>query len=251
VKLLEDARRSAATDREKTNIEIGLAFGYSQQENYEKLLGVAIDLAKNVPESRIAFLMEVDALIGLSRYDDAMRVADERLKLFEGDSDALQAKMRIEATRGNYVAARGWIQKLIDQGKGDANLLNSMAWFALYTPKVDQTDVETATKAMQMDRDSPHILHTVACLYVETGKTNEAYDLLLRAMDELNLDEPDDDYWYAFGRIAESYGERETAIASYSKLEKPKHAAAISTSSYQLAQNRLKAMGAEATPAKK
>jgi tetratricopeptide (TPR) repeat protein len=82
-----------------------------------------------------------------------------------------------------------------------------------------------------------------AHLYAETGKTKEAHDLLLRAMDELNLDEPDDDYWYAFGRIAEEFGERETAIADYRKLQKPKIAIAIPTSSFQLAQNRLKAMG--------
>ena len=244
VKLLEEAHKSATADREKTNIEIALAYGYARLEDYAKLLEVSTDLLKDVPESRSAFLTKVDALIGLNRCDDAMRLADDRLKLLDGDADALEAKMRIEASRGNYAAARGWIQKLIDQGKGDGNLLNSMAWFALYTGKVDQADVDTATKATQMDRDNPAILHTLACLYAETGKTKEAHDLLLRAMDELNLDEPNDDYWYAFGRIAEQYGERDTAIADYRKLERPRMAMAISTSSYQLAQNRLKAMGA-------
>ena len=149
------------------------------------------------------------------------------------------------------LAARGWIQKLIDQGKADASLLNSMAWFALYTGKMDEADVATAIKATQMDRDNPAILHTLACVYAETGKTKEAHDLLLRAMDELNLDEPDDDYWYAFGRIAEQYGERDVAISDYRKLEKPKEAMMIPTSSWQLAQNRLKAMGAEVATASK
>jgi len=95
-----------------------------------------------------------------------------------------------------------------------------------------------------MEHDSPAILHTLACLYAETGKTKEAHDLLLRAMDELNLDEPNDDYWYAFGRIAEQLGELDVAIADYRKLEKPKIAMAIPTSTYQLAQNRLNAMRA-------
>ena len=248
LKLLEEARKNASTDREKTNMEIALAYGYAQMEDYTQLLEVANDLVKNVPESRSAFLTNIDALIGLKRYDDGLRLADERLKLLEGDADALQAKMRIEASRGNYVAARQWIQKLIDQGKGDANLLNSMAWFALYTPTVEQSDVDAATKATQMDRDNPAILHTLACLYAETGKTKESYDLLLRAMDELNLEEPDDDYWYAFGRIAELYGERETATTDYRKLQKPKTAEVMSTSTYQLAQNRLKAMGTEGPP---
>ncbi len=247
VRLLEDARQGTTTNREKTNIEIALAEGYGGLEDFAKLLEVASDLVKEVPESRSAFMTNVEALIGLKRYDEALALADARLKLLDGDADALQAKMQIEASRANYVAARGWIQKLIDQGKENASLLNSMAWFALYTGKVDQADVATATKATQMDQNSAAILHTLACVYAETGKTKEAHDLLLRAMDELNLDEPDDDYWYAFGRIAEQYGERDVAISDYRKLAKPKDAMLISTSSYQLAQNRTKAMSMEET----
>jgi hypothetical protein len=48
------------------------------------------------------------------------------------------------------------------------------------------------------------------------------------------------------GRIAEQYGERDTAIADYGKVEKPKSALGIPTSSWLLAQNRLKAMGVAA-----
>jgi DNA-binding SARP family transcriptional activator len=64
-------------------------------------------------------------------------------------------------------------------------------------------------------------------------------------MDELNLDEPNDDFWYAFGRIAEQYGERDAALTSYRKLKKPTEPLAVPTSSWSLAQNRLKAMGEE------
>ena len=64
-------------------------------------------------------------------------------------------------------------------------------------------------------------------------------------MDDLNLDQPDDDYWYAFGRIAEQYGERDIAIADYRKLSKPKQVLSVPTSSYWLAQQRLKAMKAD------
>lgn len=68
-------------------------------------------------------------------------------------------------------------------------------------------------------------------------------------MDDLNLDEPNDDYWYAFGRIAEQYGERDIAIADYRKLQKPKEPHEIPTSTYRLAQMRLKAMGVSGSPA--
>jgi len=181
--------------------------------------------------------------MGLGRNGEAIALADERLKLLEGDQDALLMKMQIEANRGNFAAARGWAQKLVDQGKENAEILNSSAWFALFTGGVADSDIATAIKSTQMSKDNPHILHTLACLYAESGKTKEARDLLLRSMDDLNLDEPNDDYWYAFGRIAEQYGEREIAIADYRKVEKPKEILAVPTSSYTLAQARLKVLG--------
>jgi tetratricopeptide (TPR) repeat protein len=154
-------------------------------------------------------------------------------------------KMETEANRGNFAAARGWAQKLIDQGKENAGLLNNIAWYALFTGKIEDADIATAIKSTQMAKDNPSILHTLACLYAEVGRTKEAHDLLLRGMDEMNLDEPNDAYWYAFGRIAEQYGEREIAIADYRKLEKPKQALEIPTSTYRLAQMRLKSLGAD------
>jgi tetratricopeptide (TPR) repeat protein len=246
VAMLESAQKEAVSDREKTNILLALALGYSIQDNFAKLFEVSSALLKQEPESKLAFTESVQALLGLGRYDDAINLADERLKLLDGDFDAQRMKMVIESTRGNYAAASALGRKVVDQGKQDAEILNEIAWFALFTGKVSDADIAAAIKATQLANDNPHILHTLACLYAETGKTKEARDLLLRSMDDLNLDEPDDDYWYAFGRIAEQYGERQTAIADYRKLQVPKEILAVPTSSYRLAQMRLKALAAPA-----
>jgi Flp pilus assembly protein TadD len=243
VALLEEAQKDAAGEREKTNIRLALALGYSIQNNYAKLEEVSSALLKEEPESKLAFMEEVQALLGLGRQDEALALADQRLKLLDGDQDALLMKMETEANRGNFAAARGWAQKIVDQGKENAGILNDIAWYALFTGKIEQADIDTAIKSTQMAKDNAHILHTLACLYAETGKAKEAHDLLLRSMDELNLDEPNDDYWYALGLIAEQYGEREIAVADYRKLEKPKEPLAVPTSSYRLAQMRLKAAG--------
>jgi tetratricopeptide (TPR) repeat protein len=243
VALLEEAEKDAAGEREKTNIRLALAEGYSLQNNFAKLDEVSSALLKEEPESKLAFMENVQALLGLGRQDEALALADQRLKLLDGDQDALLMKMETEANRGNIAAARGWAQKIVDQGKENAGILNDIAWYALFTGKVEQADIDTAIKSKQMAKDNAHILHTLACLYAETGKAKEAHDLLLRSMDELNLDEPNDDYWYALGRIAEQYGEREIAVADYRKLEKPKEPRAAPTSSYRLAQMRLKALG--------
>ena len=106
VPILEEARKDAASEQEKTNILLALSGGYSMQENFTGLLEVSSALLKQAPESRLAFLANVEALIGLKRYDQAMALADERLKSLENDTDALQSKMRVESSRGNYAAAQ-------------------------------------------------------------------------------------------------------------------------------------------------
>ena len=232
-------------------MRIALAVGYLIQNNFARMLDVASALLKDEPESKTAFIDNELALMGLGRYDEALALADERLKLLENDSDAYEMKMEIEADHGNFTAARGWAQKLADLGKEDAMLLNNETWYALFSGKVEQADIAKAIRATEMQKDSPAILHTLACLYAEVGNTKDAREVLLRAMDDWNLDEPNDEVWYVLGRIAEQYGEREIAIADYRKLEKPKEPLAVHTSTWRLAQIRLKAMGAEETAAAK
>jgi len=246
VAILEEALKDAASQHEKTYIRIALADGYSTQDNYAKLLEVSAELLKDEPLSRRAFMDSMVALMGLNRFDEALKLADDRLKQLDGDTDALMMKMETEANRGDYAAAREVARKMVDQGKENAELLNSLAWYALFMPKVEQSDIDASIKSTQLAKDNPHILHTVACLYAASGKAKEGRELLMRSMDDLDLDEPNDDYWYALGLIAEQFGEREIAIADYRKLEKPKEPLAIPTSSYKLAQARLKALEAEA-----
>ena len=64
-------------------------------------------------------------------------------------------------------------------------------------------------------------------------------------MDASNMDEPNEAFWYAFGRIAEQNGEPDVALAIYKRVTKPKWPDAIPSSSYWLAQNRIKAMATE------
>lgn len=251
IALLAPARLRARTEHERSNINIALAVGYALEDNFRKQYSVSSALLRQVPESKFAFESCLDALMGMGRYQEAMKLADDRLKLLDGDTDALMAKSEIEAERGNYAASQSWAQKIVDQGKQNASLLNSIAWYALYTGKIEPSDIADAIKATQISNENPDILHTLACLYAATGKTKDARDLLLRAMDELNLVEPNDAFWYAFGLIAEQYGETQIAIADYRKLSKPKEPLALATSTYRLAQMRLKALGANTSSAMK
>ena len=251
VVLLEPALKDAAGDRERTNIQLALSIGYGIQDHYAPMLEVSSALLKDEPESKTAFIDNVLGLMGLGRYDEAMALADARLKLLENDADALQMKIQIDANRGDVAAARTVSKQLAGLGKEDAMVLNDDSWYALFSGKVEQADVAEAIRATELEKDSPAILHTLACLYAEVGNTKDSREVLLRAMDDWDLIEPNDQVWYVLGRIAEQYGERDIAIADYRRLDKPEDPISLPMSTWRLAQTRLKAMGVDETAAAK
>jgi tetratricopeptide (TPR) repeat protein len=200
------------------------------------------ELAKQFPESAHSFLKQVICLSVLGRFDEADRLIEDRLKRIPDDLDAESSQILSLEFRGDFTRARALCQKIIDEGKADPDHLNRTAWESLFTGNVQPSDVENALKSVQLQDNNAPALHTLACLYIETGKTKQARDILIQAMDALDLDEPRSEYWYAFGRLAEQYGERDVAIADYLKVSKPESAAAIPTSCYRLAQIHLKGL---------
>jgi hypothetical protein len=108
-----------------------------------------------------------------------------------------------------------------DGGRAEPDDLNDIAWHALLVGKVENSDVEDVLKGVQLSNSNPSTMHTLGCVYAEIGKTKEAREVLVQAMDSLNLVEPDDNYWYAFGRIAEQYGEYESAKGDYGQSASP------------------------------
>ncbi len=89
------------------------------------------------------------------------------------------------------------------------------------------------------------IAHTLACVYAATGKPREARDLLLKGMEMVGIDRPDDSAWYGFGLVAEAYGDTESARDYYAQVEKPKKGMIQASSVYALSQARLTALRSE------
>src|SRR5262249_53467679 len=119
---------------------------------------------------------------------------------------------------------------------------NNAAWHAIFTQTIAPRDVENAIKATQMKQNNGNALHTLGCVYAEIGKTKEAREILVQAMEVEDLEEPRSEFWYAFGRIAEQYGLQETALADYARVTKPNEATKMPDSSYHLAAVRMQKM---------
>lgn len=244
LKLLESATINNS-DAERDSILLGMLIGYSLLDNYEKALTVSTELAHRYPQSDRAFINQSFNLRALRNFGDADKIAKDRLERIPGDRVAMRALAANAMAQGDYVRAHALYLRIAEEGKAEAEDFNGIAWDSLFTEQVEKADLEYALKGAQLSQKQANILHTLGCLYAEVGQTQQAKDVLLSAMDSLNLNEPDVNYWYAFGRIAEQYGERSTALADYARVTKPETEIEIPDSSYKLAQNRLKVMHAE------
>jgi len=129
--------------------------------------------------------------------------------------------------------------------------LNQYAWFALAMPlPIAQETIDMGIRANDLTKNGSFaILHTLGCVYAQAGKTTEARELLLKAMNAQHMEEPNSEIWFGFGLIAEQYGVVDAAEDMFARIEKPKTNSPVST--YGLAQEHLTSLRKTKTPAAK
>jgi hypothetical protein len=129
--------------------------------------------------------------------------------------------------------------RLTALGKILPTIYNSLAWSALFRGQVGERDVERAQRAASLQGyKSSATLHTLAALYAEVGKTAEAYQVILQAL-ELKGGKPAPHDWYLFGRLAEDYDLPDAARAYYAKVAPDENDRTDPISTWALAQRRL------------
>jgi tetratricopeptide (TPR) repeat protein len=156
-----------------------------------------------------------------------------------GDIDAYRSLARNLAAQRNYFGAYEASRKITTNANSGASDLNEAAWLTLFFDRPGGPDIDAAVRAAQLNENNPATLHTLGCLYAEVGKIKEAREVLLQAMDAQSLEDLSGEYWYAFGRIAEQYGERDIALADYAKVTPTTTLGLDAISTFWLAQNRI------------
>lgn len=239
VEVLESAK-SGADDSQQEAIDLALLSGYETLHDHEHALAAARALAKRSPLSRRAFLAQAAQLRALNRSQEADSLAEERLKALPDDIDALRAMAFNSFASRDYETAYARGLKVLADPRSTTVDMNETAWSSLFFDREGGPDVENAQRAAQAN--SMQALHTLGCAYAEVGKTRESREVLLQSMAARNMVEPNGDFWYAFGRIAEQYGERDIALTDYAKVKPPEDASLSYQSSYELAQHRIKVL---------
>ena len=216
---------------------------YLDLDRWPELQAVAQRLVAAVPTSALAFRYQQWAGIQLQQWDAVEAASRARLARLPDDSIAREMLVHRAEARGTFGDIPVIMQPLIDSGRATASDYNQYAWSSLLHAAGARQAVEAARLAYDETQGrSAAINHTLACVYAASGKPREARDLLLKGMEQVGIDKPDDSAWYGFGLVAEAYGDAESARDYYGHVQKPKKGVVQASSVYALSQARLRAL---------
>ena len=240
----------AISAEQQARIDQALLTAYSTAQDWTRVLTVADRLIEKFPASPTPYLSRSYALMRLGRASEAEKLAQERLAKYPGESRTLEVLSEIASWRGDHKMAYDYLSQVLDRPDAKAADFNNRAWSGVFVEDLHEKAIEDARHAVALAPEAASILHTLATLYAESGRTAEARDTLLKSMDVSGTEEPSSHDWYVLGRIAENYGISPAAIAAYQRVEKP--AAGLEFgSTWELAQKGLSRLKAATRPATK
>ena len=240
IPILRKGKEHAGSGDARIKFNLALAGAFMRLDQPENVLPIARQLLEVRPDSLSAFRHLANSLRKLRRRDELKKVAEERLKRLPDDPGALRLLAELARRQENFEQAQRLFERLVEIGKAEAGDFNNRARQTLFENAVTDQPIEQAQRAVILTRNAAAgSLHTLASLYAEVGKTTEAREVILQAMEVEAMDEPEPHFWYVFGRIAEQYGELDAALDAYRKVEPPEHEEDIPDSTYRLVQRRL------------
>ena len=229
---------------EREACDRALAFGYARMGRPADALRTIVELRKRGEVPAPLLSVEIDALFALRRLDEAASVIDAWQRRAPADPNAIRQRARLYKRRGQLELAATQYQRLADAGQATARDLNELAWYRSCIGKATERDVVLARKALQETRrGDANILHTLATLLAETGKPEEARELLHEQIDVRGG--PSEGTWYTLGRIAESYHLPAVALDTYRSIAPPRAGAPVDSINV-LAERAIRRLGGAA-----
>ena len=125
----------------------------------------------------------------------------------------------------------------------ELNDLNNLAWFHLYI----DADLKTAQQmahdlVKKSSASAATVANTVAAIAAESDDPSRAWTYFEKSRSKHPLADLSDADWYVYGRILESYGMRDDALAAYRAVKTTQQ---DGPSSYDFAQRGLTRLGAK------
>ena len=239
--VLATLRDQAATEDAKNAIDVALVRAYAHMHEWNKVIPIVERLSKAHPDSGSAFTTWANALMATDKMEEAVAITKERLERMPKDAAGMRQMALIFSKKGDYDSAVTWSRRLVDDIEPTNHDYNEAAWIALFRGKELDRAIDDARRATADENSADgNMLHTLAALYAESGKSVEARQALLKSIDARNREDPQSADWYVLGRIAENYGVRDAAVSAYKRVEKGE---VDGLSTWELVQKRMAVMG--------
>jgi tetratricopeptide (TPR) repeat protein len=227
-----------------TDLNLVLATGYVSVGDGSKARSAAEALLKDWPDSVTALRLAGSAYALDHNWAAWNSLLDSQLTKHPNDRELLWERARAAETQGDFAGARKFLHTVLDGGQATSSDYNFYSWSTLFDKSVDADAIQAAQQANMLSKNSSFAdLHTLACLYATQGKTTEAKQVLLQAMDAAGMGQPNSDVWFGFGAIYEQYGVTDAAIDAFRKVKRPEGTISP-TDTYVLAQAHLKELKA-------
>lgn len=219
-------------------------------EVWEEVLRVLAPVRKADPDSEDWAATAMEALSRLGRNDEARALGEEHLSRKPSHLVVKSYVAQVLMRSGDREGAVKVADEIVAAPQASAGDYNNAAWFRMVAGKTDERTLGMSLKAVEgTRRRSAPGLNTLAAIYAELGRADEARALVLEGMDVSGADEPEGPDWYVVGRLLEGFGLVDDALAAYAKAVDPEEEASAADSITALARRRADALRAAAAPA--
>ena len=248
ITILESGLGKWGNPDESYYIDAALCPLYETLEQPEKMLQAALVVEKTAPRSPFTVLEHAAALSMMQRNKEAYQLVREKVKADPDNMELVPLLIPIASEEANFTDMWHEFNKLETENRVNANDYNTVAWACLFGAGSVENGLKYARTAVKLSNGKASYLHTLAALYAEAGRCREARNTLDTCMKADAIIVPDENDWYVLGRIAEQYGETDSAVEAYRKVREPKNLESRILSTYDLAQKRLKILGESKQP---
>ncbi len=227
-----------------TDLDLVLATGYVSIGDGPRAKAAAEALLKDWPDSVTAMRLAGSAYALDHNWAAWNSLLDGQLAKHPNDRELLWERARAAQAQGDFTGASKFLHTVLDGGQATSSDYNFYSWNTLFEKSADTDAIQEAQQANSLTNNRNFAeLHTLACLYAAQGKTTEAKQVLLQAMDAAGLVQPNSEVWFGFGALYEQYGVADAAIEAFRKVRKPEGTVSP-TDTYVLAQAHLKELKA-------
>ena len=227
-------------DKNKNEImQLALLHALFISKNYKELLSTVSKIDLKPDDSPFYYRLKSFAMRTLGK--DVSEVKKEIEKVLEKNKDIYLTLELADIFRyeNKINESVNILKKLLETETTNSYIYNKIAWTMLFLKEYPDEMLTFATKANTLTKfSSDKILHTLATVYAELNKSDDARQILLRSLETRYKQEVKEYDMYVLARIAQNYELYSIAKELYKKIKKPKEFKADSI--YNLTIKRLK-----------